>query len=72
MQEDILTLEEISEGLQCVSLRRLSKKINMSYPTLYELSMGNDKNYKLSTLFTITKYLINRNVRVPERFKKVK
>jgi len=59
MNEEILSLNEIQNGLKDMRLYLVAKRIGVSYPTLKKLSEGKDLNYTSKTLKTVSKYICN-------------
>jgi hypothetical protein len=57
VEESILSREEIIKGLKDKRLYVISKKIDLSYPTLKKLARGEEENYTIDTLKKVSKYI---------------
>lgn len=57
MIDNIMTLEEIEEGLKDKKLYVISTIIDVSYPTLKKLQNGDKGNYTYNVLKSVSDYL---------------
>lgn len=57
MEEEIMSIKEIQDGLEDKRLYRVSRKTGVSYPTLMKLSKGLDLNYTTDILKAVSAYL---------------
>jgi len=59
MNDTILSLKEIQEGLQDKRLYTVARSTGLSYPTLRKLAEGKAKNPTIETLKAVSNYLLN-------------
>jgi hypothetical protein len=59
LNNEILPLTEIQEGLKDKRLYMVAKKTGLSYPTLKKLAEGQDCNYTVETLKSASNYVRN-------------
>jgi hypothetical protein len=56
MKLQLYSLEEVVEKLDGLNLKEVERATGISYPTIYSLSKGQHKDYRLSTLVAITEF----------------
>ena len=66
---DILSLEQMVNGLKDRQLYKVAKETGISYPTLAFLAKGEDRNYTIHTLYAVSEYLREHQIDKTAKFK---
>lgn len=59
MSEKLLSLSEIKTGLADKRLYKVAEITGLSYPTLKKLADGENSNYTMSTIKSVSDYICN-------------
>ncbi len=59
MKGQLLNLEQIKEGLADKRLYKVAEITGLSYPTLKKLADGQNSNYTMSTIKSVSDYICN-------------
>ena len=62
MNQEILSFEEIKEFLKDKRLYIVCQNTNLSYPTVMKLAKGEDHNYTIDTLRSISSYIKGQKI----------
>lgn len=66
MKGQLLSLEQIKEGLADRRLYKVSEVTGLSYPTLKKLANGDDCNYTMHTIRVVSSYINNHALSTSE------